>query len=296
MKCPFSIPVDNKFDKFNRQVYRPCGTCAICRRNKVMSLNTRANYEFKKHKFSSFCTLTYDDNHLLSSLHSRDVLPSVSYSDARKFIDSVRHFVKRSFSDKIDKDFSYVYSLEYGTDTFRPHMHICFFGIDYTVAKKICNKFWKFGFCDVKSVSPATIRYVCKYLSKQVNGKLRDSQFFDKGILPPKVSWSKGLGSRFFQDNISDIQKYGAIRNGAKFISVPSYYKNKFFNFNDKSLNDISVMQAKETHKKKSLAKKFGFDTVFEFECNKARISARNELKKNINRKNSVDLAELSLT
>ena len=89
-----------------------------------MSLQSRGMYEFKKHKYNAFLTLTYDDLHL--SQVYLDCPPSVYKVDVQRFLDDLRHYVKRHNIANCDKDFSFIYCTEYGGVTARPHAHIAF--------------------------------------------------------------------------------------------------------------------------------------------------------------------------
>lgn len=299
MKCPFSVPLKNKYDIMGRPVYRPCGECAICRRNKLMLIQSRANYEFLKHKYCAFVTLTYDDNHLPYNFtpfgdNVRVGLPSIKKHHIVKFFDDLRHYVKyHSNLKNVDKDFSYIYSCEYGGQFDRPHAHLVLFGIDFPIAKKICSKVWKFGFVDVRPVSSGTVRYICKYINKGAKGKFADAQYFDKGVEKPFVKWSKGFGSGLYRDNFDNIKRNGFIAKGNKRIFVPPYYKNKIINNNIPNLMRQEINRQFDYYDKFALAKHFGFNSVDEFEKKMALNTISNELYKNINNRSSVSLAEV---
>ena len=298
MRCPYSVPLKNKYDVMGNPVYRACGQCAICRRNKMMSLQSRANYEYKKHKYNAFITLTYDDNHL----YYRDKpfgegknvgLPTFKKEHIQKFFDDLRHYVKRYNLSNCDKDFTYLYSSEFGSDSARPHFHAILFGVDFPLAKKLATKLWRFGFVDSRPVHSGSIRYVCKYISKGLNGKQADLMYFDKGVEKPFVKWSKGLGSGYYKENWSEIKKNGFIKDGNKKIFVPPYYKNKIMAYNNPLLFKQEIDKQFTWIEKHNLAKHLGFNNPDEMCVKLALNSIHNELKKNINSRSSVDLNEL---
>lgn len=291
MKCPHQVPIRDKFDIMGNQLYRPCGMCAICRRNAVMSLQSRGMYEFKKHKYSAFLTLTYDDIHL--SAFTPDCLPSLSKLDVQRFLDDLRHYVKRHNLANCDKDFSFIYCTEYGGVTARPHAHIALFGIDFPIAKQVASKLWDFGFVDSRPVHSGSVRYICKYISKGARGKYADLQFFDKGVEKPVVKWSKGFGAGLFYDNIESIRKNGCIKQGNKSIFVPSYYKNKIMAYSEPFLIKTEIEKQCSWIQKHNMAKHLGYNSVDDMYKGLALNSIQNELRKNINNRSSVDLEEL---
>lgn len=291
MKCPYQVPLKDKFDIMGNPLYRPCGMCAICRRNAVMSLQSRGMYEYKKHKYNAFLTLTYDDYHISSNY--LNCPPSVFKVHIQRFVDDLRHYVKRHNIVNCEKDFSYIYCTEYGGNTARPHAHIALFGVDFPVAKKIASKLWDFGFVDSRPVHSGSVRYICKYISKGAKGKYADLQFFDKGVEKPVVKWSKGFGSGLFYDNIDSIRKNGCIKNGNKSIFVPSYYKNKIMAYNEHFLIKNEIDKQCSWVEKHNLAKRLGYNNPEDMYKGLALNSIHNELRKNINSRSSVDLEEL---
>ena len=131
MKCPHSVPLKGKFNLMGEPVYRPCGMCAICRRNVMMDIVNRGKSEFRRHKYCAFLTLTYDDLHLYYQhkiLGFNIGLPSVCKKHIQKFTDNLRHYIKYHTPQNCDEDFSFIYSTEYGGQFNRPHCHIALFG------------------------------------------------------------------------------------------------------------------------------------------------------------------------
>lgn len=293
MKCPYSVPVPNKFDFIGRQVYRPCGQCAVCRKNKVMSLTARANYEYKKSNYNALIGLTYDDNHLFYNhcLGMKPIgYPSLHREHLQKFIDDLRHFLKRHKVKNCPSDFKYLACGEYGGRFARPHYHIALIGLDFASLRKVLPKVWQYGFVDIKPLESGGLRYVIKYFSKGVNGRLADLQYTDNGLDKPFVCFSKGFGSGLYKDNIDSINKYGAIRYGTKFISVPPYYRDKYISYDLDNLKNIFYRKEKNEYANSN--NRFGLSRS-EFELKRAKTYIRNELKKSIDKRSSVDILEL---
>lgn len=296
MKCPYQVPLRDKTDVMGNQLYRPCGMCAVCRRNNLISIQQRGIYEWKKHKYSSFLTLTYDDNHLkyLNVLGEKiNVgLPTTCKKDVQVFIDSLRHYVKRHNCANCDCDFSHIYATEYGGRLARPHVHLLLFGVDFPIAKKIASKLWSHGFVDSRAVHSGSIRYVCKYINKGAKGKYADLQYHDNGVEKPVVKWSRGFGSGFYYDNIDSIKKNGCVVQGNKRFFVPSYYRNKLSCYNEPMLFKQEIEKQTSWVARHNLAKHYGFDNPDDMYRKMALNSINSELKYNISHKLSVDLEE----
>lgn len=299
MQCPNKVPLKGYKDILGNQVYRPCGGCAVCRQNKVMALTARANYAWKEHPYCSFVTLTYDDNHLYykysvkSKMDMPIGLPSLNRTHATKVVDDLRHYLKRHNVKFCEKKFEFVLCGEYGGQFGRPHLHLCLFGVDFPAAKKILQKVWYYGFVDSKPLENGAIRYVIKYLGKQETGVLKDVSYHDRGIEPPFVVFSKGLGARLFSDHIDDINKYGAIRYGSKFISVPAYYRDKFINLNyDSLLERAQTSEYNRVYSKANEARYFGYKSIKDYEIARARNFIAADKAKRILHRETIDLYE----
>lgn len=294
MQCPYKVPLKGKFDILGNQVYRPCGGCSICRRNKVMQVSARAQYEYNKSTYCSFVTLTYDDNHLYYPHKCGQMnvgLPSLHKEDFTKVIDSLRHYLNYHKVNGATPDFGFVLSGEYGGRFGRPHGHILFFGVDFPIAKKILTKLWKFGFVDSRPLLSGAIRYVIKYLGKQETGHLADLSYNDKGIERPFVTFSKGLGSSLFSEHIEDINKYGAIKYGNHYISVPPYYRDKYINLNYDNLVDrAQTSEYNRVYSNATKARYLGFKSISEMEKKLALNYIANDNAKRRSHREIIDL------
>lgn len=127
------------------------------------------------HHYSSFITLTFDDEHL-------PVTGSVDVCDMQKFMKRLRKRVGpvRSF-----------YCGEYGEALDRPHYHACIFGFDFfdrvfhserdgvkLYTSGILSELWPFGFSTVGNVTFESAAYVARYVVKKVNGELADDHYW----------------------------------------------------------------------------------------------------------------------
>lgn len=201
----------------------PCGWCVNCIQDKINYISDRANYELCTRLTGAFVTFTYDDVHLLTNCLPKSYFPeelpdiirerrfSVNRRDVSKFIDSIRHYIKEHPEIQnvlCQPDFSYMYCTEYGDCFNRPHVHIVFFGLDFAYCKKIIFERWKNGLIDVLPILDGCIRYVCKYISKQVRGVLAYDLYDSKFIERPKLCFSVGFGKGLLNDNIKDIKSH----------------------------------------------------------------------------------------
>lgn len=231
MSCSRPFFKDNVVDHNGKPVPIPCRTCECCRADITAQWKDRCIYEFGKYGVGAFVTFTYDDDHLYFSDGFQR--PSLNYEHFHKFMDSIRHRIKHPTA-KMSKslirsvpDFKYLAVGEYGDKFERPHFHCLFFGLDFSECKEFLRCSWKYGSIQVDPIKPGAFGYVIKYVQKQVFGSLRDELYYNKGVLPPKMFISTGLGAGLYYNNQKDFLKYGYIRDGQKRIVVPPYYAKK---------------------------------------------------------------------
>lgn len=208
---------------FNYRDYQlPCGYCLNCRKDKQNYYADRANYEYCKRLTASFVTFTYSDLFLLkNAVHDefgrpifdddngvRKLRATLNYDDFTQFVDRIRHYIK--YHPEIQgclcqPDFSYIYTGEYGDEFGRPHFHVLFFGLDFAYCKKLIFSSWPYGFIDVLPLLDGGIRYVCKYIDKQVFGELAELRYDFLGLARPRIRMSKSFGKGLLLDNVKDI-------------------------------------------------------------------------------------------
>lgn len=253
MSCyrPFFMP--DVVDHNGRPVPIPCRTCECCRADITAQWKDRCKYEFGKFGVGAFVTFTYDDDNLyFSDGFGR---PSLNYEHFHKFMDSIRHRIKHPTA-KMKKqlvrsvpNFKYLAVGEYGDKFERPHYHCLFFGLDFSECKDFLRGSWKYGAIEVDPIKPGAFGYVIKYVQKQVFGQLRDELYFHKGVLPPKMFVSTGLGAGLYYDNQKDFLKYGCIKDGQRRINVPSYYAKKIGILTEDWIVSMDALRRKEEHR-----------------------------------------------
>lgn len=254
MSCSRPFFKDDVVDHNGRPVPIPCRTCECCRADITAQWKDRCKYEFGKYGVGAFVTFTYDDDHLYYA--DGFDRASLNYEHFHKFMDSVRHRIKKP-TEKMKKclvrsvpDFKYLAVGEYGDRFERPHFHCLFFGLDFHECKDFLRGSWKYGAIEVDPIKPGAFGYVIKYVQKQVFGQLRDELYYNKGVLPPRMFVSTGLGSGLYYENQDDFLKYGYIRDGQKRIVVPPYYAKKIGILTEDWIVSMDVLRRKDEHRR----------------------------------------------
>lgn len=183
----------------------------------------RLEFEAQSHEYSSFVTLTYNDDNLPSdgSLHKEDF---------QKFMKLFRFYS--------NKKYKYYAVGEYGDQTKRPHFHAIIFGLkpECDESRELVYESWKK--CDeaiikdpehhsVGTCTKDSMLYVCDYMQKKQYGINAENEYGDK--LPPFSLCSQGLGfSAFCNENIQNILKTGYLMYNSMKLPIPRYFRNKF--------------------------------------------------------------------
>lgn len=229
----------------------PCGYCLNCRVDKRNMWSDRCMYELCTKLSASFVTLTYDDVHLYEKMvvdpSSPDdaYLPTLDYSDVRKYINRLRMKIKRLPKEQhnvlCNPDFSYIYVGEYGENGSvfdRPHFHILFFGLDFALCRKLFVDEWYGGIVDVLPVLDGAINYVLKYLDKQLFGVLAQQKYDFHGIARPKRCASVSFGSGLYKSKVHEAVKNNwTYQVGHVRRPFPKYYRDKFVGTDIKRLS-----------------------------------------------------------
>lgn len=146
----------------HKQLQLPCNQCVGCRLRRSAEWATRCMHEAKMHRYNSWLTLTYQDEHLPNRYDTGLTHPKTNkriYSGTldkhhpQKFFRALRKALssKRARTDLTVlfeyKDGSaamglrpipqlrYYYGGEYGEKYGRPHYHACLFGVDFNDKK-----------------------------------------------------------------------------------------------------------------------------------------------------------------
>lgn len=234
----------------------PCGQCLGCRMDYARMWAARMMCEARSYEKDElwFVTCTYDDDHLpkkgvalnyATGAYEESPFNPLSKKDHQNFVKQVRdHYGK----------VRYCCSGEYGSESYRPHIHYIFFGLklddikfykrnwrgdSYYTSEKLSDcwteikpgtkKKVKKGFVVVTRISTETCEYVARYALKKQKGKTA-KMYEDLGIVPEFFCMSRrpGIGKQYFDENIEEIYKNDKIvlpsQSGAFTTKVPKYF------------------------------------------------------------------------
>lgn len=209
----------------------PCGKCRNCRLHLIKQWVVRCLLEETMHEHSCFVNLTYRDKDL-------PVGNSLRRSDLSGFLKRLRAGLDYHYPGVQIRFYA---SGEYGSKNGRPHYHVLIFGFDFpdkyrwrksdsgypTYRSEFLEKYWKFGHCEIGTVTEFSARYVAKYISKKRNGEAAKSY---KGRSPEfsLSSMRPGIGFDWYQQNKSWLWKEDLIRIGGRSYRPPQYFQKLF--------------------------------------------------------------------
>lgn len=249
-------------------VLLPCGQCIGCKLDRSLDWATRICHEACLHPKSSFVTLTYEDRHLppngtLVKKHVQDFLKRL-----------------RFFSDH---PLRYYLCGEYGTESGRPHYHICLFGEDFSHDRKkwkttrdgfvyynspSLSARWTFGHAVIADLNFETAAYTARYVTKKITGEKADAHY--EGRIPEfgLMSRRPGIGSAWAQKNSSDLENGLCWSNGG-LQKIPKFYQKQL---TSKKYKQTKYKQKKEAQKKLKQTNPYVLDTV-----QKAKFNLKNK-------------------
>lgn len=226
----------------------PCRHCIACTINKIQALKFYAQCEIATQNLqgygSSFIRLSYNNANLPVIYENKlyrlgelihdnkvptNVTPTILRSDFQKFMKRIRIARDRKKlpgTAFYRSSWKYIYNGEYGDIGGRPHMHLLLFGIGSNEVQSVFNEYWKFGFIDYKPLKVGAVKYCSEYMFNDVFGKERIKKYTSKGIEPPFLYHSKGLGKKFFISH-KDFETGFIMLNGQKTV-IPEYIRQKY--------------------------------------------------------------------
>ena len=251
--------VFNKNEGYNDlEIFVPCGQCIGCKLDRSLEWATRISHEASLHSKSSFVTLTYEDRHLPphNSLRKKDV---------QDFMKRLRFFS--------DHPLRYYLCGEYGSETLRPHYHICLFGEDFSSDRvrykttpdgfqlwnspSLCER-WGFGHCVIGDLTFETAAYTARYVTKKINGAKAPEHY---GLREPEFSLMSrrpGIGDDWLKKNIVDLEN-GLCWSSTGLTKTPKFYQKKI---NQSKNLKIKYKQKKEALKKFKQTNPYTLDAV----------------------------------
>lgn len=153
-----------------RREYFPCGRCFNCRINQARIIKNRIILERKVSKDSLFGTLTYNDEHLPTTINpdTGEILNNLQKDDLLNYIKRIRRAHE-------PVKLRYYAVGEYGMDgerNWNPHYHICLFSsgnIDRNTLKEkwVDDQEKEIGFTSFGDIGDGAAGYIAGYLQKK---------------------------------------------------------------------------------------------------------------------------------
>ncbi len=211
----YGLPTDTNLTQF---IEVPCGRCFACIERRRSHWTYRIEQEMKVSQSAYFVTLTYDEDHYVTSVNKRD--PQLWLKSLRKAVSKVDSSIRLRY---------YLVS-EYGSKTHRPHYHLILFNLP-PCQLDLISKTWSHGFTYTGTVTSASIRYVTKYCTKaSIDKTFVETHQVEKPF--SLMSRRPAIGSNYLSKDMikwhkDDLRTY--VADGKKKVSIPRYYKDKIF-------------------------------------------------------------------
>lgn len=217
----------------------PCGKCVGCRLDYSREWCGRIVMEsFDYPDNSLFVTLTYDDDHIPCMLsdgsgkivrgaESGNKFGMIGGTLQKKDIQDWLKRLRRTVDYNYDHPDPIRYYLagEYGSNTHRPHYHVCLFGLPDDLApigvnklgnplyqSELINETWANGHTVVGKLNASTAAYTARYTLKKAQGQ--DHIFNDSlGINREFNTMSRkpGIGVNYFNAHADEIYEHDEI-------------------------------------------------------------------------------------
>ena len=205
----------------------PCNRCIACRLNYANYWSTRIVCESHFWKYSSFVTLTYNDDNLIIG--------------EKGFATLSKEHCQNFFKELRGKGVKVRYFLggEYGDihNTHRPHYHICMFSDNEAITDNtFLQGIWRKGFLSVGSLTRDSANYVAKYCVKKLGGK-EAYRYEQMGIIPEFALMSRrpGIGLQYIEKFKETVKRNGFVVVNGKKQPIPRYFGTRIFTEEEKN-------------------------------------------------------------
>lgn len=228
----------------------PCGHCVGCKLDYSKMWANRIVLESMNYDNNFFLTLTYDDSHLPTVKG----IPSLRFDDFSEFVKRLRSYYKRNFDVDGIRFFA---ASEYGSMSFRPHYHACFFNLcildleyysttslgDILYTSPTLERLWSHGFVVIGELTYESAAYTARYCVKKVVDRCDD--FLPIESERVRMSRRPGIASDYFIDKGIEIyENDGKIYlPDGKLGTIPRYYQNKLKEIDERV---VSVYKSKK--------------------------------------------------
>lgn len=235
--------IDPETGEYCEPISVPCGQCIGCRLDYAAGWADRLCLEASLYdeELSHFITLTYDTEHvpINESKTGFTLLPD----DVTLFMKRLREHYRREYNDV---NIRFYLAGEYGTDTMRPHYHLCIFNIEipdlqyYSKNKQgdllymsdLLNSIWGKGNVIIGSFCWQTAAYTARYVVKKLKGEQKSFYGeFDIQSEFVRMSRRPGIASKFFENNYEELLNTDTIYlpkgKSVRSVRLPRYFLNK---------------------------------------------------------------------
>lgn len=174
-----------------------CNRCSLCKSNYIKDWVGRCRAEKETSLGASSITLTYGpDLETGAKDHMRS--SSLVYSDSQKMFKRLR---KAGFV------FRYLVAGEFGSMKGRAHWHMIIFWKnkvpDHKIGERFDWKFWPYGYSFFDEVNDKSVRYVCKYIIKDVLDVNSVRSFHMSKRPPIGADYIKGVAERHVKQGLA---------------------------------------------------------------------------------------------
>jgi len=257
MQCKEPVTIRKTHHSGSRETMAvPCGRCVFCLARRRNDWSLRLQAELRHAQFASFVTLTYDDEHLpRTPKEYPDMwLPTgtLSKRDLQLFLKKLRKFqetkVPEYHSDNKSPQIRYFIVGEY-SDKDRPHYHALLFNV-HTLTEGHISAIWGNGFVHVGKVQEGSIHYTTKYMLKNVNERIKESEEKDRTAEFALMSRRPGIGNSYITQSKTYHRKSGKsqVRNDSGQLSpMPRYYREKIWNPLERKIQNQRGLDPSET-------------------------------------------------
>lgn len=198
----------------------PCGRCRQCRIDRREMWIDRIMFEMSTMNHDGvFLTLTYNDFNYPNQLVKSDL--QKFFKRLRKNLDGrkIRYYAVGEYGEIGGEHNFYADTPNLG----RAHFHAIILNVNPLNDYKYIRASWNLGFIKVAPCNHATIRYVLKYMDKQLSQK--EWNELHPNIAPPFAVMSQGLGKQFLIDNQEQLSEQNGYYKNGVLRPLPRYYR-----------------------------------------------------------------------
>lgn len=228
-----------------------CGQCIGCRLERSRQWAIRCLHESQMYEFSSFITLTYNDDFI-------PVDHSLNYRDFQLFMMRLRkHFSHRDdYGNNWRLPIRFFMCGEYGETTCRPHFHACLFNCYFAdrrlwkplssgsnlYTSEVLSRLWSdpetgksLGFSSIGDVTFESAAYVARYVVKKITGPNAGEHY--KYVSPygevfarepefVRMSLKPGIGAPWLRKFSAEVYPRDEVIVRGMRMKPPKYYDN----------------------------------------------------------------------